>query len=123
MNIWEASLAVDGDVTGSAIADVIAATDGSVPSFGGPPLGLLVRMCASVESWLAGDPRNVAVVHCMTGRGRTAAASRAALPIAEMLDLPFAQGIDASSPLRVIVSVSSAVGSGTYRGNRLTKLS
>ena len=27
------------------------------------------------------------------------------LPVAEMLDLPFAQGIDASNPLRVIVSV------------------
>jgi branched-chain amino acid transport system substrate-binding protein len=38
MNIWEASKAVEGDVTGQAIADVIAATDGTVPSFGGPPL-------------------------------------------------------------------------------------
>ncbi len=38
MNIWEASQAVEGDVTGAAIADVIAATDGTVPSFGGPPL-------------------------------------------------------------------------------------
>jgi branched-chain amino acid transport system substrate-binding protein len=38
MNIWEASLEIDGDVTGRGIADVFAATDGSKPTFGGPPL-------------------------------------------------------------------------------------
>ena len=38
MNIWEAAQLVDGDVTGASIADVIAATDGTVPAFGGPPL-------------------------------------------------------------------------------------
>ena len=38
MNIWEASQDVEGDVTGKAISDAIGATDGSQPSFGGPPL-------------------------------------------------------------------------------------
>ena len=38
MNIWEAAQQVDGDVTGQAISDVIAATDGTAPAFGGPPL-------------------------------------------------------------------------------------
>ena len=34
MNIWEQSLGIDGDVTGAAIADAFAATDGiaAVPS-------------------------------------------------------------------------------------------
>jgi len=38
MNLWEASLEIDGDVTGQGIAGAIAATDGSKPTFGGPPL-------------------------------------------------------------------------------------
>ena len=28
-------------------------------------------MCTSIESWLVADPKNVAAVHCLTGRGRT----------------------------------------------------
>jgi branched-chain amino acid transport system substrate-binding protein len=38
MNIWEQAQLIDGDVTGAAIADAFAATDGSMPTFGGPPL-------------------------------------------------------------------------------------
>jgi len=36
-----------------------------------PPLGMLFKMCASVESWIEADPQNVIAVHCLTGRGRT----------------------------------------------------
>ena len=36
-----------------------------------PPLGMLFKMCASIESWLAADPENIVAAHCLTGRGRT----------------------------------------------------
>lgn len=32
---------------------------------------MLFKMCTSIESWLLADPKNVAAVHCLTGRGRT----------------------------------------------------
>lgn len=38
-----------------------------------PPLGLMFKICTSIESWLDADERNVAIVHCLTGKGRTAA--------------------------------------------------
>ncbi|MFK7919301.1 MAG: ABC transporter substrate-binding protein [Ilumatobacter sp.] len=38
MNIWEKAQLIDGDVSGQAIADAMAATDGTVPSFGNSPL-------------------------------------------------------------------------------------
>ena len=43
------------------------------PGHPAPPLGLLFKICTSVESWLDADERNVAVIHCLTGKGRTAA--------------------------------------------------
>ena len=36
-----------------------------------PPLGLLLKLLIAMESWLKADQENVAVVHCLTGRGRT----------------------------------------------------
>lgn len=36
-----------------------------------PPLGMLLKILLSLESWLKADDRNVAVMHCLTGRGRT----------------------------------------------------
>ena len=56
MNIWEAANTVDGDVTGAAIADALAATDGSAPSFGSAPLDCAdapapyVSVCSSAVS-------------------------------------------------------------------------
>ncbi|CAN0422503.1 unnamed protein product, partial [Laminaria digitata] len=41
------------------------------PGHPAPPLGMLFKMCTSIESWLGADPKNVAAVHCLTGRGRT----------------------------------------------------
>jgi branched-chain amino acid transport system substrate-binding protein len=38
MNIWEIAGTIDGEVTGEAISDAFAATDGSIPAFGGSPL-------------------------------------------------------------------------------------
>lgn len=46
----------------------------SFPGHPAPPLAAIVSICTSAASWLASDDRNVAVVHCMTGRGRTAVA-------------------------------------------------
>ena len=43
------------------------------PGHPAPPLGLLFKICSSVESWLDADENNVAVIHCLTGKGRTAA--------------------------------------------------
>ena len=42
------------------------------PGHPAPPLGLMFKICTSVESWLDADDRNIAVVHCLTGKGRTA---------------------------------------------------
>jgi hypothetical protein len=42
------------------------------PGHPAPPLGLLFKICTSIESWLDADDTNVAVVHCLTGKGRTA---------------------------------------------------
>ncbi|KAL7221401.1 hypothetical protein ACSBR1_023375 [Camellia fascicularis] len=36
-----------------------------------PPLGMIKNFCESVDSWLSSDPKNIAVVHCMAGKGRT----------------------------------------------------
>jgi len=35
-----------------------------------PPLGMMLKLLMSIESWLKSDPQNVAVLHCLTGRGR-----------------------------------------------------
>ena len=42
------------------------------PGHPAPPLGILFNICTSVESWLDADEKNVAVIHCLTGKGRTA---------------------------------------------------
>ncbi|KAF8378762.1 hypothetical protein HHK36_030111 [Tetracentron sinense] len=36
-----------------------------------PPLQMIKIFCESVHSWLSGDPQNIAVIHCMAGKGRT----------------------------------------------------
>ena len=36
-----------------------------------PPLGVCFEISKSIEGWLVADGRNVAVVHCASGRGRT----------------------------------------------------
>eukprot|EP00592_Proboscia_alata_P025291 CAMPEP_0194443790 /NCGR_PEP_ID=MMETSP0176-20130528/126906_1 /TAXON_ID=216777 /ORGANISM="Proboscia alata, Strain PI-D3" /LENGTH=975 /DNA_ID=CAMNT_0039270085 /DNA_START=542 /DNA_END=3469 /DNA_ORIENTATION=- len=41
------------------------------PGSPSPPLGMLLKLLLSIESWLKADERNVAVLHCLTGRGRT----------------------------------------------------
>ena len=41
------------------------------PGSPSPPLGMLLKLLLSIESWLKADPLNVAVFHCLTGKGRT----------------------------------------------------
>lgn len=41
------------------------------PGSPSPPLGLMMKILLSLESWLKADDENVAVIHCLTGRGRT----------------------------------------------------
>lgn len=36
-----------------------------------PPLPLLFKICSSIYSWLSASPENVAVLHCLAGKGRT----------------------------------------------------
>lgn len=43
----------------------------SFPGSPSPPLGLLLKLLMSIESWLKADERNVAALHCLTGKGRT----------------------------------------------------
>jgi tensin len=44
------------------------------PGYPAPPLDKIFSICRSIDGWLRADERNVAVIHCQTGRGRTAAA-------------------------------------------------
>jgi len=44
-----------------------------------PVAGLLFKICTSIQSWLDADSDNVAVIHCLTGRGRTAAVTACVL--------------------------------------------
>ena len=36
-----------------------------------PPIAMVKEFCEDVHSWLSSDPKNIAVVHCMAGKGRT----------------------------------------------------
>ncbi|XXG81273.1 hypothetical protein AAC387_Pa09g1948 [Persea americana] len=36
-----------------------------------PSLSMMKLFCESVHTWLSADPQNIAVVHCMAGKGRT----------------------------------------------------
>ncbi|XP_057436060.1 phosphatidylinositol 3,4,5-trisphosphate 3-phosphatase and protein-tyrosine-phosphatase PTEN1 [Lotus japonicus] len=36
-----------------------------------PSLAMVKAFCESVDSWLSRDPKNIAVIHCMAGKGRT----------------------------------------------------
>ncbi|KAH7476278.1 hypothetical protein PRIC1_000286 [Phytophthora ramorum] len=41
------------------------------PGHPAPPLGLVFKICSSIESWLQADEKNLAAIHCLTGKGRT----------------------------------------------------
>ena len=43
----------------------------SFPGSPAPPLGLWLQLLLSLEKWLQASPDHVAVVHCLTGKGRT----------------------------------------------------
>jgi branched-chain amino acid transport system substrate-binding protein len=76
MNIWEAANEVEGDVTGQAIEDVLAATDGSKPAFGGPPINCAgapepyVAVCSSdiaMDRWNAATAQLENVIPVLSG--------------------------------------------------------
>ncbi|UIZ27742.1 hypothetical protein KXD40_005694 [Peronospora effusa] len=41
------------------------------PGHPAPPLGLVFKICSSIENWLQADDKNLAAIHCLTGKGRT----------------------------------------------------
>jgi branched-chain amino acid transport system substrate-binding protein len=76
MNIWEQSLGIEGEVTGAAIADAFAATDGTQPTFGGPPLNCAgapppyIAVCSSeiaMTQWNAATKSIDLVIPSFTG--------------------------------------------------------
>ncbi|XP_022934699.1 phosphatidylinositol 3,4,5-trisphosphate 3-phosphatase and protein-tyrosine-phosphatase PTEN1-like isoform X1 [Cucurbita moschata] len=36
-----------------------------------PPLQMIKLFCENVSSWISSHPKNIAVIHCMAGKGRT----------------------------------------------------
>ncbi len=42
------------------------------PGHPSPPLHMLFKISTSIENWLNADSQNVAIIHCATGKGRTA---------------------------------------------------
>lgn len=58
------------------------------PGHPAPPLGLLFKICTSIESWLDADESNIAIVHCLTGKGRTATLIACALAWLGEFDSP-----------------------------------
>ena len=64
--VWNLS---EVDYDSSLLDDMVLAY--KFPGSPSPPLGLLLKLLMAMESWLKADARNVAVVHCLTGRGRT----------------------------------------------------
>lgn len=45
--------------------------DGPVNALGALDWDAMIQMCTSIENWLQADEQNVAIVHCLTGKGRT----------------------------------------------------
>ena len=62
------------------------------PGSPAPPLGLWLKILLSMESWLKADSRNVCVLHCLTGRGRSSIVLAAFL--AWMAEAGFSQDTD-----------------------------
>lgn len=72
--IWNLSEeAHDGALWGGRVIEV------RFPGHPVPPLDTIFRICSSVQAWLDAAPGNTAVLHCMTGRGRTAAVAACVL--------------------------------------------
>lgn len=44
------------------------------PDHHGPPLQVLIDVVSNIDRWVRSDPKNVAIVHCLAGRGRTGTA-------------------------------------------------
>jgi hypothetical protein len=72
--IWNCSEeSYDAAFFGGRVIDV------RFPGYPAPPVEMLFRVCLSVENWLQASDKNVAVIHCMTGKGRTCCIAACAL--------------------------------------------
>jgi hypothetical protein len=67
--------------------------DAGWPDHHAPPLPVLWTLCNTVSSWLKLDARNVAVLHCKAGKGRTGTAIASLLMFQGVFD-PRAMGAD-----------------------------
>ncbi|XP_065194151.1 uncharacterized protein LOC135825343, partial [Sycon ciliatum] len=59
-----------------------------------PPLDRLCSICKSIDSWLASDLANVAVVHCKGGKGRTGVVVSAYMHYSNQHDLSAEAALD-----------------------------
>jgi len=70
--IWNLSEVTTYHQQASAVLDRVGPILAfSFPGSPAPPLGLWLQLLLSLEKWLQASPDNVAVVHCLTGKGRT----------------------------------------------------
>jgi len=70
--IWNLSEVSDYHKHASAVLERVGPVMAfSFPGSPAPPLGLWLQLLLSLERWLQASSDNVAVVHCLTGKGRT----------------------------------------------------
>eukprot|EP01090_Pellita_catalonica_P020851 TRINITY_DN7643_c0_g1_i1.p2 TRINITY_DN7643_c0_g1~~TRINITY_DN7643_c0_g1_i1.p2 ORF type:complete len:376 (-),score=46.10 TRINITY_DN7643_c0_g1_i1:1290-2417(-) len=60
------------------------------PDHHAPALTLLFRIIISIDDWLMEDPENVAIVHCLAGKGRTGTVISSYLLFSGLFDNPTA---------------------------------
>ena len=58
------------------------------PDHHSPPLDYLIKIIHAMDSWMKADGRNVSVVHCLAGRGRTGTVIACYLTYCGMYDNP-----------------------------------
>lgn len=88
--------------------------DYGFPDHHSPPLHVLFKIVLSMHSWLSEDPQNVAVVHCVGGKGRTGTVIAAFLMYSNPTQFP-----DAQSALNHFAQRRSSIQKGVIQASQI----